>query len=309
MTSDFWKALQLTGAIADLSGHIRLRLAGPDAIRYLNGQVTQDVRKIRSGLALPACVTNHKGKLEAFVHLTNNADGALCISAPGDLRELLPQRLEKYLIADNCALEDLTKTSALVHILAPLEKIVPFLIGGEVPAALTRFGPPGFDLWITSDRLPFWLGRFQILTSENQSVLEVLYAIPAWGYELTPDLLPPEAGLDATAIDYQKGCYIGQEVISRLRSVGRVNRRLTSLIQIDGPEVVQGDTIRGSANPDADPIKTPLSSITRTARHPVTSQIHALAFLHRNTPEGPLLCGPANGPDTAVLQVRKSLDD
>ncbi len=50
--------------------------------------------------------------------------------------------------------------------------------------------------------------------------------MPRWGAELTEETLPPEAGLDQTAIDYHKGCYIGQEVISRIKSVGHVNRHL-----------------------------------------------------------------------------------
>ncbi len=50
--------------------------------------------------------------------------------------------------------------------------------------------------------------------------------IPKWGAEITEGMLPPEAGLDATDISYSKGCYIGQEVISRIKSAGKVNRRL-----------------------------------------------------------------------------------
>jgi folate-binding protein YgfZ len=311
MTDAFWQALPDTGAVADLSDHVRLRLTGPDAVRYLNGQVTQDVRKLRPGHALPACVTNHKGKLEAFVHLTTDPTGALFISGPGDLRDFLPLRLEKYLIADDCVLEDLTESTALVHLIAPLEKLTPLLTESEIPAALPRFGPPGYDLWITPERLPFWLAQFPRLSPEDQSTLEVLHGVPAWGHELTPDLLPPEAGLDATAIDYHKGCYIGQEVISRIRSVGRVNRRLTALVQTEGPPVERGLSVR-PGNPSQSIGQSPfpaVGQITRSALHPHTGHRHALAFLHRNTPDGPLVGGPDDGPALAVLQVRKSLDD
>jgi folate-binding protein YgfZ len=54
--------------------------------------------------------------------------------------------------------------------------------------------------------------------------------IPKWGAELMEGMLPPEAGLDATDISYSKGCYIGQEVISRIKSAGKVNRRLTKFV-------------------------------------------------------------------------------
>ncbi len=335
MNAAFWKALPVAGAIASLSGHVRLRLTGPDAVRYLNGQVTNDVRKLRPGGAMPACVTNHKGKLEAFVHLTTDPAGTLLISAPGDLRSFLPLRLEKYLIADDCVLDDLTESTALVHLIAPRDKITPLLTEGEFPAALPRFGPAGYDLWITPERLPFWLAQFPPLSPEDQSTLQVLHAVPAWGHELTPDLLPPEAGLDATAIDYHKGCYIGQEVISRIRSVGRVNRRLTALVQTEGLPVERGWTVhpgnpgqspdqstappdaasenaqlsRSAAETAANKTENSLGTLTRTALHPLTGHRHALGFLHRNTPDGPLTAGPADAPARAVLQVRKSLDD
>ena len=310
MTAAFWRALPQSGALADLSDHVRLRLTGPDAVRYLNGQVTNDVRKLLPGHVLPACITNHKGKLEAYVHLTTNSAGDLFISAPSGLRDFLLLRLEKYLIADDCVLEDLTETTALVHLTAPAEKITPFLTSMETPAATPRFGPAGYDLWTTPERVSFWQEKFPVLTPEDQSTLEVLYGIPAWGAELTPGLLPPEAGLDATAIDYHKGCYIGQEVISRLRSVGRVNRQLTALVQTAGPPVERGFVIcPAGSGPTGATDRAGSSPLTRTAVHPVTGRLHALAFLHRNIPSSPLPCGEANGPATAMLKVRKSLDD
>ena len=64
--------------------------------------------------------------------------------------------------------------------------------------------------------------------------------ISQWGTELCPDILPPEAKLEARAISYTKGCYIGQEVISRIRSVGRVNRTLERIDCITGTQLAPG---------------------------------------------------------------------
>ena len=311
MSPDTWQLLQTGGALANLTDHVRLSLSGPDAVRYLNGQVTNDVRKLHPGQALTACVTNHKGKLEAFVYLTTDAEGSLFISGPADLRDFLPLRLEKYLIADDCRLDDLTGSTALLHVIAPLEKITPHLLPDEHPAATSRFGLPGYDLWTTPERLPFWSQQFPALSGDDLSTLEVIFSIPAWGAELTPDLLPPEAGLDATAIDYHKGCYIGQEVISRIRSVGRVNRLLTHLIQTEGPPVERGFFILPPDLPGPEETanlptpRTTAGQITRTAAHPITGQIHALAFLRRGS------CGPfRSGPDitfpNAVLHPKDS---
>jgi folate-binding protein YgfZ len=74
--------------------------------------------------------------------------------------------------------------------------------------------------------------------------------IPAWGAELTEDTLPPEAGLDKTHIDYHKGCYIGQEVISRLKSVGHVNRALQRFTgKSDGQVAATGFALSGGPSP------------------------------------------------------------
>ena len=202
-------------------------------------------------------------------------------------------------------LEDLTEATALCHVIGPPDKITPLLSAEERSARTPRFGLPGHDLWTTPDRLPFWLAQFPVLSTEDQSTLEVLHAIPAWGHELTLDLLPPEAGLDLTAIDYHKGCYIGQEVISRIRSVGRVNRHLTALIQTSGPPADAGWPLHSAAG---DPTAPSVGTLTRTALHPLTGQLHALAFLRRGaTP--PWHSGPDPSSATAVLTIRKSLDD
>jgi folate-binding protein YgfZ len=66
--------------------------------------------------------------------------------------------------------------------------------------------------------------------SEMDEAERIAAGIPKWGAELKEGMLPPEAGLDATDISYNKGCYIGQEVISRIKSAGKVNRRLTKFV-------------------------------------------------------------------------------
>ncbi|MES2705934.1 MAG: hypothetical protein V4726_04955 [Verrucomicrobiota bacterium] len=306
MTAERWREIHGTGAARDLSGGVRLRLTGPDAVRYLNGQVTNDVRKIPAGGALPACVTNHKGKLEAFVFLSQDADGALFISGDGDLRDFLPLRLEKYLIADNCALEDVTETTALVHLLGGAESTAGVsgdLAEGERAAACRRFGPPGVDVWTVPERVAFWLEKRGPLTAEEAETLEVLHAVPVWGRELTSDILPPEAGLDATAVDFHKGCYIGQEIISRLRSVGRVNRHLAALIQTSetGSPAQAGWSLFSRAE---DGGLTAAGTVTSAADHPVTGARHLLGYVKRSA-SGPLLAGPAGGEAAVAVEILK----
>lgn len=158
---------------------------GPDAVRFLNGQVTQDVRKvIGSGLLLPSCVTDAKGKLQFRVWIAEGkeAGSVLVFCGEGEV-ENLEARLTRYLIADDCDVRDAS---------------------GEIS-----------------------IGDYPFPEMNERERIE--QGIPKWGAELQEGMLPPEAGLDGTDISYTKGCYIGQEVISRIKSAGKVNRRLVKL--------------------------------------------------------------------------------
>ena len=92
------------------------RLSGPDSARYLQGQVTQDVQAITEERPAEACVTNHKGKLDAApIFIFKEENGSFLIDAPLELRESLFTRLDRYIIADDCELTDVTEDLALVH--------------------------------------------------------------------------------------------------------------------------------------------------------------------------------------------------
>ena len=205
----------------NLEGRTVLRLSGGDRQRYLNGQVTNDVSKLDDKSAMAACVTTIKGKLDALVWITK-VDGAYLIDSEPELRESLFMRLDKYIIADDCELTDVSDEWELFHVLDSPEP------GGETYSRHSeRLGVRGHDLWIPDDFGHF--GGLELISTEEEEELRIRNGIPKWGVELTPDTLPAEAGLDQYAIDFHKGCYIGQEVISRIESVGRVNRKLVRL--------------------------------------------------------------------------------
>lgn len=114
MNADLYQTTLTTGAWVDLSSRAKWRLTGADRVRYLNGQVTNDVRNARADTALHACVTNVKGRIEGDIYL--HAEGEnLVFDAPADLRETLGIRLERYIIADDAVLEDITDDWQLWH--------------------------------------------------------------------------------------------------------------------------------------------------------------------------------------------------
>jgi folate-binding protein YgfZ len=159
--------------------------------------------------------------------------------------------------------------------------------------ANSRFGLRGFDFLLTQDEAKEAIAQFrnshETLAEADLENLRIERGIPRWGAELDENTLPPEAGLDRTHIDYHKGCYIGQEVISRIKSVGHVNRRQTGFVSTTGallepqssivPENASGDETCGI--------------LTSTGWSFALEKPVALGYLRRSAPPGGYLARPA----------------
>ena len=282
-----WREFQRRGGVADLSDLVKLRLSGADRVRYLNGQVTADVRKLAPGRALPACVTTAKGRLCAEVFLHATAD-ALLTDADASLREILAPRFERYIIADDVLLEDVSDTRALLHFIGTPTPA----IDGAWCAPSRRFGRDGWDVRLPSAAFDAakaaLFSQHRLLDSALLETLRIEAGIPRWGRDIGEDTLPPEAGLDRTHIDYHKGCYIGQEVISRLKSVGHVNRHLTGFVSEDGTPLTAGAAIFAPGE------TRPLGTLTSVAFSFALDKPIALGYLRRGSPTGGLLARPAD---------------
>jgi folate-binding protein YgfZ len=196
-----------------------LEFSGPDAVRYLNGQVTQDVRRVeRENICLPACVTDAKGRFQFRVWISKTSGGAIRVDGPAESMEELEQRLTRYLIADDVEVGNPTGRERLWHV-----------IGGDVSLGgipSSRWGESGKDLWLPAEQKPEGISNPHILAGEALDAWRIARRVPVAGRELVPGVFPAEVGLDGSDVSFHKGCYIGQEVISRIKSVGKVNRTL-----------------------------------------------------------------------------------
>ena len=220
------------GVFFDFSGRTKLRVTGSDRLRFLNGQITNDVRKATESAAIEGCVLNAKGKINAHVFVSAGPD-CFWIDAAAELREALPARLERYVIADDVQIENVTDRLSIFHVLS---RTVPNLSDGRRIVSTRRFAEPGWDIWTdsvlhdpVSQQLSSMLRFFDASAAE---IFRIEQGIPRWGHELTEEIIPIEANLEGRAIDYEKGCYIGQEVVSRIKMSGQTNKRLCGLVSI-----------------------------------------------------------------------------
>src|SRR6476620_1030872 len=99
----------------DLSRRLKLRIAGSDAPRFLNGQISNDLRKATETSAIQASILNAKGKMQANVFVSRDGDSFL-IDADPEVRDELPVRLERYIVADDVHIEDVSDSFAMIHI-------------------------------------------------------------------------------------------------------------------------------------------------------------------------------------------------
>jgi len=222
----------------DFSSRAKLRVTGADRVRFLNGQITNDLRKASETGAIEACVLNAKGKLNAHIFISVDGESFL-IDAEPELREALRLRLERYIIADDVEIEDVTEKFSLFHFFTD----EPPAFSGRIVSA-RRFAGTGWDIWSDTarhgalrDDLP---SGFVFVDSAAAELMRIEEGLPRWGRELTDEIIPVEANLEQRTIDYQKGCYIGQEVISRIKMSGQTNKRLCGLISLNGAPLQPG---------------------------------------------------------------------
>lgn len=283
-----------------LPPRLLLRLSGADAFRYLNGQITRDLSRMAAGTALQACILTPKGKLCAPLLIWRENDDLMVESDPS-LEETLIARLERYIVADDVsvAIEPEHSKSPTIHLFGKLAESEPWVSAAGI--RVNRLGTVGLDL---NQDFP-GLASLTILDPRAIESLRIERAIPVWGSELSEETLPPEAGLDRTHIDYDRGCYPGQEVISRLKSIGRVNRLLTLLTAPGNSTLASGHEIITEEGT--------VGSITSVAPQLTGAGegVLVLAYMKRNAAEGnsPLSAlDPLTGRKTplSIIQVTGS---
>ncbi|MEQ1853724.1 MAG: glycine cleavage T C-terminal barrel domain-containing protein [Chthoniobacteraceae bacterium] len=293
-----YRAFRERGGIVDLADRLKLLFKGADRIRYLNGQVTANIAAAKCPSVIPACVTTAKGKICADVFVSIGPSGVL-VDADSAVAETLPARLERYIIADDVTMDDATARIAIIHLAGVRPGEVPDeLRAGLVPA--NRYGVPGFDYFppFREDLPPVWeklAAIFPVLSGPLIELIRIEHGVPRWGRELDENTFPQEAGLDRTHVDFHKGCYIGQEVISRLRSVGHANRALHGFVSVDRAALHPGARIYSESD-----LARELGRLTSAAFSFALDRPIAIGYLRRDASGGNFLAAAPDAPDAPV---------
>jgi folate-binding protein YgfZ len=251
-----YAALRQSAGVLDLSFRGRLCVVGADRRAFLNGQVTNNVKDLKTGEGCYAALVNAKGKMESDLNIYCLETELLLDFEPG-LGAAVRARLTKYIIAEDAAVEDAAPLCGLLsaqgpraaEILAGLGLTAPerpmgvahiehAALGGLYIVNQPRGATAGFDVFAPPATLA--AAAEQLLTAARaaggracgRAALEtarIEAGIPRFGADMDGGTLPPEAGLESRAVSYTKGCYIGQEVIARVRTYGQVAKALRGL--------------------------------------------------------------------------------
>lgn len=291
------------GAFFDFSEHAKFQMRGSDRLRFLNGQITNDIRKATEQEAIEACVLNAKGKIDAHLFLSAG-DNAYLFEGERELREILPVRLDRYIIADDVEIEDVTEQFGLFHILT---SAAPNLPNEWKAIRARRFVQTGWDVWcVAAERenvREFLAARFSTCDGKCAETLRIESGLARWGRELTNEIIPVEANLEERCIDYAKGCYIGQEVISRMKMAGQTNKKLCGLIATDGGALTPGMRLATISEASRE-----AGWVTSVADSPRLQKQIALGFVKRGSNEAgtnlnAVLPDDASGAPAARVEV------
>ncbi len=248
-----YETLRAGAGVLDLSFRGRLCVLGADAQAFLNGQVTNNVKDLKIGEGCYAALVSAKGKLQSDLNIYRLENEMLLDCEPG-FSASVAQRLQKFIIAENAQVIDVAaqyglwsvqgpKADTSVGSLSPKFIIPPKALawtkveekaGEDIYLALmTRLRTQGLDLFVPASAMQDMAERLlerggRLCGWQALETARIEAGVPRFGADMDETNLAPEA-LDTRAISYNKGCYIGQEVIARVRTYGQVAKALRGL--------------------------------------------------------------------------------
>jgi len=254
-----------------------LNVTGEDSRTWLNGQISNDVRQTSEGDAVYALVLNVRGKILADVWALDRG-GSFSLLVPSSAVDTLIAHLEQYVI-----MEDVTLTHApeiaVISVQGPRSRDL--LKDNGMPVfACDELGGGGFHTLTNEADVPTLLKKLSdsaltlgggCVDEQAYEIARVRRGVPRFGRDFDIQHYPQEAGLKQRGVSFNKGCYLGQEVVCTLESRGKLSRKLVSLT-FEGEAPAPGDALLTESGDESGAI----TSVTTTP-----GEAHALGYVRR----------------------------
>jgi folate-binding protein YgfZ len=291
-------------AFVDRSHRGRIVVSGTERASYLQGLLTNDIVALKSGHGCYAAYLTAQGRMIADLYLYELGD-VLLLTMSGAVKDGVMAKLDQFIFSEDVQLGDVTDTFAQIAVVGPgapaivassvsglsedLLRAMPehgngrgaWAGGAAIVTRVTDTGEPGFDLYVErphGDALKAALmaaGSIELGDADAEA-LRIESGVPLFGRDMDEETIPLEAGIEARAISFTKGCYVGQEVIIRVmhRGHGRVARKLVGLT-VDGDSVPSEEAVIRGGDRE-------IGTITSAVMSPALKRPIALAYVHRD---------------------------
>ena len=215
--------------LLDLSDRGRISASGSEAVTFLNGLITNDLKTLEENRWMPAAFPNVQGRLLAAVRVIRRANDIL-LDTEAATREKVIKIIERFTLAGDFKVADLTDETALISVQG---RGASELAGEAMIVPATHTAEKGFDILIDAKRkTTLWQTLVSAgatpVSTEVQEILRIEAGIARYGRDMDETNVITETNLD-DAVSYTKGCYLGQEIIIRIKHRGHVAKKLTGL--------------------------------------------------------------------------------
>jgi folate-binding protein YgfZ len=260
-----WTALRTGCGVYDLGFRAKLGLTGGDRVRWLNGMVTNNVRDLAAGHGVYAFLLNPQGRILADMFIFNRGESLIVDTDAGQVEALLAI-FDHYIIMDDVEVTNLSPTLTALGVAGPRSRAVLAAAGLNVadlaPLQAQTMSWQGAECTLVRgedaehESYEIWLAPAQVkqlwdallaaggmpVGYEALEIQRIVSGIPLYGIDIRERDLPQETE-QVRALNFSKGCYVGQEIVERIRSRGNVHRKFTGFISESGGGIERGAKI------------------------------------------------------------------
>lgn len=226
-----------------LESSLIFQVEGRDSTRYLQARLTNDVKKLEINSAIPAAALTAQGKIEGLFRVFKQSENLYFLISDGGDASIQLKALSRFIVADRVAITDITSEWSVIYIsdyynfdIQPDEIVYPSkrssLTGGEI--LIKKAALP--DKLITLNRIG------KAIDSDTFNIRRVRLNLPQFGEEFQENMLFSECLIE-DAISFQKGCYVGQEVVEKIDSRGEAPRIIVACESEEKSQIFRGDKV------------------------------------------------------------------